>query len=166
MPQHTPVSPAHLDLQFVVDGQCRMLQSFYDRSVRVWELGVFSHEGNRAGLQQAIIPITQRSGNIKLLRTYIPPWDKNHYLKRKKKKKQVWEKYDRSDYCLSSMYRTVKTKQVSDQHGRLCKESRILEPATKRWLQKSTPKLTNTDNSQRLMGNSPIMGIHTTVHTH
>lgn len=134
MPHHTaPVPPAHLDFQFVVDGQCRMLQSFNDRSVRVWELGVFSHEGNRTGLQQAIISITQRSRNIKLLRPYVPPWDENHYLKRGKKK--VWEKYDRSNYCLSSMYRTVKTKQVSDQHGRLCKESKILEPASKRWLQ-------------------------------
>ena len=71
------------------------------------------------------------------------------------------------------MYRTAKTKQVSDQHGRLCGESTILESATKRWLQNLLQiflmkKLTNTDNSQELCdeGTSPIMGIHTTVQTY
>lgn len=65
-PQLYPHHPPYLDFQFVVDGQCRMLQSFNDRGIRVWELGVLAHKGNRASLQQTIVSIKRRSKNSKL----------------------------------------------------------------------------------------------------
>lgn len=52
----TTTTRAHLNLQFMADGQGRVLQRLDDRRVRVGELGVLPNQRDRAVLQQPVRP--------------------------------------------------------------------------------------------------------------
>lgn len=68
----------YLNVEFVVDRQCGMLQCFNDRCVGIRKLGVFANKRNGTCFKETVIP--KHNENRRFISSFTGNGGKNHIL--------------------------------------------------------------------------------------